>query len=171
MRCTELPDTGNCRESYTKYYYDPFQRDCIHFNYGGCAGNENRFDTKESCMRVCRGVTGGFLFTSAQGSLTWTHELHTRHMRVHHMNKKNHFFSQSCCKFWRCSSFGWVCILVSCWLHFLTTRVDFYLSMSFYCGDPKKKKEKLGSFGGFESLCSALIVPPLIYLLPSKLYI
>ncbi|KAM6912153.1 kunitz-type protease inhibitor 1a [Xenentodon cancila] len=57
VRCTEPPDTGNCRESNTKWYYDPFQEDCLRFNYGGCAGNENRFESKDSCKRFCFGVT------------------------------------------------------------------------------------------------------------------
>lgn len=57
VRCTEPPDTGSCRHSLTKWYYNPVAQDCFPFNYGGCQGNENRFDTKDSCMKVCRGVT------------------------------------------------------------------------------------------------------------------
>lgn len=57
VRCTELPDTGSCRHSFTKWYYNPVKEDCFRFNYGGCQGNENRFDTKDACMKVCRGVT------------------------------------------------------------------------------------------------------------------
>ncbi|CAN9502250.1 unnamed protein product [Ophioblennius macclurei] len=57
VRCTEVPDTGNCRDSLTKWYYNPVQQDCLRFNYGGCLGNENRFESKASCLRVCRGVT------------------------------------------------------------------------------------------------------------------
>lgn len=57
VRCTEVPDTGNCRDSFTKWYYNPVQQTCLRFNYGGCQGNENRFESKESCMKICRGVT------------------------------------------------------------------------------------------------------------------
>ncbi|XP_028294026.1 kunitz-type protease inhibitor 1a [Gouania willdenowi] len=57
VRCTEVPDTGDCRDSLTKWYYNPVQQDCLRFNYGGCRGNENRFDIKESCLKVCHGVT------------------------------------------------------------------------------------------------------------------
>ncbi|KAM9341328.1 kunitz-type protease inhibitor 1a [Symphorus nematophorus] len=57
VRCTELPDTGSCRHSYTKWYYNPSHQGCFRFNYGGCFGNDNRFETKEACIRVCRGVT------------------------------------------------------------------------------------------------------------------
>ncbi|XP_020775088.1 kunitz-type protease inhibitor 1a [Boleophthalmus pectinirostris] len=57
VRCTEPPRTGNCRDSFSKWYYNPMKQDCFRFNYGGCQGNENRFDTKEQCMKMCRGVT------------------------------------------------------------------------------------------------------------------
>ncbi|XP_029316463.1 kunitz-type protease inhibitor 1a [Cottoperca gobio] len=62
VRCTEPPDTGNCRDSLTKWYYSPHNRDCFRFNYGGCHGNENKFNNKESCKRVCHGVTDNDIF-------------------------------------------------------------------------------------------------------------
>ncbi|KAK5857237.1 hypothetical protein PBY51_010495 [Eleginops maclovinus] len=62
VRCTELPDTGNCRDSLTKWYYNPIHQECFRFNYGGCQGNDNRFDTKETCKRICKGVTEKDLF-------------------------------------------------------------------------------------------------------------
>lgn len=58
-RCTEPPLTGGCRHSNTKWYYNPVIQDCARFNFGGCGGNDNRFDSKENCMTMCRGVTGG----------------------------------------------------------------------------------------------------------------
>ncbi|XP_028251987.1 kunitz-type protease inhibitor 1a [Parambassis ranga] len=57
VRCTELPDTGGCRDSITKWYYNPIKKGCFRFNYGGCAGNKNRFDTEDSCESICHGVT------------------------------------------------------------------------------------------------------------------
>ncbi|KAF3844725.1 hypothetical protein F7725_007888 [Dissostichus mawsoni] len=62
VRCTELPDTGNCRDSLTKWYYNPLHKACFRFNYGGCPGNDNRFDSKETCARVCDGVTEKDIF-------------------------------------------------------------------------------------------------------------
>lgn len=64
VRCTEVPDTGSCRDGITKWYYNPVKQECSPFNYGGCKGNENRFDTPQSCMKVCRGVTGVLLSMS-----------------------------------------------------------------------------------------------------------
>ncbi len=61
VRCTELPDTGTCRHSLSKWYYIPASQDCNLFNYGGCEGNDNRFETREACMKMCRGVTGWLL--------------------------------------------------------------------------------------------------------------
>lgn len=62
VRCTEIPQTGSCRNSFTKWYYNPVKQECFRFNYGGCQGNENRFDSKDSCMKVCRGVTESDVF-------------------------------------------------------------------------------------------------------------
>ncbi|XP_061599830.1 kunitz-type protease inhibitor 1a [Cololabis saira] len=67
VRCTEPPDTGHCRDSYTKWYYDPLQQKCIPFNYGGCAGNENRFESENSCKKICNGVTEKDVFLRKEG--------------------------------------------------------------------------------------------------------
>ncbi|XP_033843757.1 kunitz-type protease inhibitor 1a [Periophthalmus magnuspinnatus] len=63
VRCTEPPRTGNCRDSFSKWYYNPLSQNCFRFNYGGCQGNENRFDTKEQCMKMCQGITEKHMFS------------------------------------------------------------------------------------------------------------
>ncbi|KAK2826209.1 hypothetical protein Q5P01_020423 [Channa striata] len=77
VRCTLSPDTGPCRESFTKWYYNPRIQDCFPFNYGSCQGNENRFDTKESCMSFCHGVTGEDQFVIGPQHERSTSDSHT----------------------------------------------------------------------------------------------
>ncbi|XP_036406294.1 kunitz-type protease inhibitor 1-like [Megalops cyprinoides] len=62
VRCTEPPKTGPCRASMTRWYYDPIQRKCLRFNYGGCRGNENNFHGHENCMKTCKSVTEKDIF-------------------------------------------------------------------------------------------------------------
>ncbi|CAM1302610.1 Uncharacterised protein g3322 [Pycnogonum litorale] len=53
-RCKYQPDTGDCRASFTRYYYNLRLRDCKKFVFGGCDGNANKFDTLSECRRICR---------------------------------------------------------------------------------------------------------------------
>ncbi|CAG5031747.1 unnamed protein product [Parnassius apollo] len=53
--CTVQPDAGVCLSLGTKYYYDINNRECKDFLYGGCGGNRNKFDTKQSCLGECGG--------------------------------------------------------------------------------------------------------------------
>ncbi|XP_043997794.1 kunitz-type protease inhibitor 1a [Gambusia affinis] len=62
VHCTDEPETGTCRDSFTKWYYDPRSQSCTRFNYGGCDGNENRFESQQQCMQECNGVTEEDMF-------------------------------------------------------------------------------------------------------------
>ncbi|XP_066532333.1 kunitz-type protease inhibitor 1-like [Hoplias malabaricus] len=61
-RCVDPPVTGPCRASLTRFYYDPLNRNCHRFTFGGCGGNKNNFEKKDSCMDVCRDVTDSEVF-------------------------------------------------------------------------------------------------------------
>lgn len=44
---------GNCSLKQTKWYYDPKSKFCKQFEFTGCNGNENRFETREQCTEIC----------------------------------------------------------------------------------------------------------------------
>ncbi|XP_031171433.1 kunitz-type protease inhibitor 1-like isoform X2 [Sander lucioperca] len=62
-RCVEPPVTGPCRASHTRWYYDPLNRKCHRFTYGGCEGSENNFDKEHKCRDACKGVTEKNVFS------------------------------------------------------------------------------------------------------------
>ena len=52
--CYLPPETGPCEALITQWYYNPKAGRCLQFIYGGCEGNENRFDTLADCQTACR---------------------------------------------------------------------------------------------------------------------
>ncbi|KAM5327199.1 collagen alpha-3(VI) chain isoform 2-T3 [Glossophaga mutica] len=53
----KLPrEEGACRKFVLKWYYDADTGSCARFWYGGCGGNENRFNSQADCERVCAPV-------------------------------------------------------------------------------------------------------------------
>ncbi len=50
----QLPrETGMCRAFIPKYGFNTETELCEEFIYGGCDGNDNRFDSSDECMNVC----------------------------------------------------------------------------------------------------------------------
>ncbi|XP_050528636.1 papilin isoform X2 [Daktulosphaira vitifoliae] len=52
-KCFLYQDRGSCSDMTPKYFYDRQDGVCKQFMYGGCGGNENRFDNKQECERQC----------------------------------------------------------------------------------------------------------------------
>uniref|UniRef100_A0A8D0BQE5 BPTI/Kunitz inhibitor domain-containing protein n=1 Tax=Salvator merianae TaxID=96440 RepID=A0A8D0BQE5_SALMN len=52
-RCKLRKARGWCRKKVVRFYYDRYNKRCREFQYGGCNGNRNNFDTLEDCNREC----------------------------------------------------------------------------------------------------------------------
>ncbi|XP_076314609.1 uncharacterized protein LOC143226938 [Tachypleus tridentatus] len=53
--CQSPPVTGPCEAIIPRYYYDPESHQCKKFNFGGCGGNGNRYETIADCLSACSG--------------------------------------------------------------------------------------------------------------------
>lgn len=51
--CKLLPETGPCRAYIPQFFYNFETKRCEIFIYGGCAGNQNRFDSLKMCLQKC----------------------------------------------------------------------------------------------------------------------
>ncbi|MBK8349637.1 MAG: BPTI/Kunitz domain-containing protein [Saprospiraceae bacterium] len=50
--CTLKPDSGPCKASIKKYYFDQTTKKCMVFTWGGCKGVVP-FETLEACNQKC----------------------------------------------------------------------------------------------------------------------
>ncbi|XP_054714370.1 papilin-like isoform X2 [Uloborus diversus] len=54
--CRLPVDTGPCKETHPRWFYDAQSQSCLPFVFGGCGGNKNRFKSSEICLRFCTGI-------------------------------------------------------------------------------------------------------------------
>lgn len=43
----------SCQGNYPMWTYDKFTKSCEPFVYGGCLGNNNRFNNRAECEELC----------------------------------------------------------------------------------------------------------------------
>lgn len=55
--CSQEPDSGPCKASKPRFYFDDSDKSCKPFVYGGCKGNRNNFLTEKDCMDLCNQVS------------------------------------------------------------------------------------------------------------------
>ncbi|KAJ8038426.1 Carboxypeptidase inhibitor SmCI [Holothuria leucospilota] len=51
--CFLLPDPGPCYGHFPRIFYDVYSGTCKDFIYGGCEGNQNNFESVQTCESVC----------------------------------------------------------------------------------------------------------------------
>ncbi|ELT97013.1 hypothetical protein CAPTEDRAFT_70774, partial [Capitella teleta] len=51
--CSLPVDAGPCEALMSKWFFNSTSSKCEPFNYGGCQGNANRFNSKRRCERRC----------------------------------------------------------------------------------------------------------------------
>lgn len=51
--CTSAFDSGPCDAAISVRWHDPATGACVVQSYGGCEGNDNRYDSLEACQAAC----------------------------------------------------------------------------------------------------------------------
>ncbi|XP_019853716.1 PREDICTED: uncharacterized protein LOC109583018 [Amphimedon queenslandica] len=51
--CSLPPNPGTCHGIFPRWFYNASSERCELFNYGGCAGNNNRFTSLQECIQSC----------------------------------------------------------------------------------------------------------------------
>ncbi|XP_049527144.1 boophilin-H2 isoform X1 [Dermacentor silvarum] len=51
--CRQAPNSGFCRAMQPMWWFNVKSGRCEQFFYGGCGGNENKYETKEQCEENC----------------------------------------------------------------------------------------------------------------------
>uniref|UniRef100_A0A8C4SYA1 BPTI/Kunitz inhibitor domain-containing protein n=1 Tax=Erpetoichthys calabaricus TaxID=27687 RepID=A0A8C4SYA1_ERPCA len=71
QHCLLEVDLGSYCGNYSqRWYYNKAINACALFWYGGCDGNENRFNTENECLHACSAARKSFRTSSRPFSLT-----------------------------------------------------------------------------------------------------
>ena len=62
--CGLRPEPGSCFGYFQSWYFDAREGHCKRFVYGGCGGNDNRFNAEAKCMKLCKDFKGKRKFNS-----------------------------------------------------------------------------------------------------------
>ncbi|KAH6923637.1 hypothetical protein HPB50_004314 [Hyalomma asiaticum] len=54
--CASLPDMSDCGLRVKGWYFDPVDRHCKTFYYGGCYDNDNRYESEQACKDTCHAL-------------------------------------------------------------------------------------------------------------------
>ncbi|CAM9604038.1 unnamed protein product [Lampetra fluviatilis] len=54
--CTMDSEIGPCRALIPRFFYNRYTQRCQEFDFGGCNGNANNFETYKECRMACRTV-------------------------------------------------------------------------------------------------------------------
>ncbi|KAK3581415.1 hypothetical protein CHS0354_016277 [Potamilus streckersoni] len=67
--CEQPKQQGMCFDQFPRWFYNRTSDRCEEFIYGGCQGNDNNFETKESCVARCPSRTSTDVILRATGSV------------------------------------------------------------------------------------------------------
>ncbi|KAJ8924359.1 hypothetical protein NQ315_007155 [Exocentrus adspersus] len=64
--CALNYDHGPCNNLTEKWTYSQDYGNCVRFWYGGCGGNDNRFESKEACSDICINPPGRGMYSQVE---------------------------------------------------------------------------------------------------------